>query len=102
MIDTWGAYSLESMPKSLVVAGAGASGSEIASAYSRMGVEVTLIEMLDQILPLEDKDMARVVERQFKKDGMEVLTGTKVESVEEQKYGVKVKAGDRRSRPTTW
>ena len=95
VIDTWGAYSLESMPKSLVIAGAGASGSEIASAYSRMGVEVTLIEMLDQILPLEDKDMARVVERQFKKDGMEVLTGTKVESVEEQKSGVKVKAGDK-------
>ena len=95
VIDTWGAYSLESMPKSLVVAGAGASGSEIASAYSRMGVEVTLIEMLDQILPLEDKDMARVVERQFKKDGMEVLTGTKVEGVEEQKTGVKVKAGDK-------
>ena len=94
VIDTWGAYSLDSMPKSLVIAGAGASGSEIASAYSRMGVQVTLIEMLDQILPLEDKDMARVVERQFKKDGMEVLTGTKVESVEEQKTGVKVKAGD--------
>ena len=94
VIDTWGAYSLDSMPKSLVIAGAGASGSEIASAYSRMGVEVTLIEMLDQILPLEDKDMARVVERQFKKDGMEVLTGTKVESVEEQKSGVKVKAGE--------
>ena len=95
MIDTWGAYSLESMPKSLVVAGAGASGSEIASAYSRMGVEVTLVEMLEQILPLEDKDMARVVERQFKKDGMDVLTGTKVESVTEQKNGVTVKGGDK-------
>jgi dihydrolipoyl dehydrogenase len=94
VIDTWGAYSLESMPKALVVAGAGASGSEIASAYARMGVEVTLIEMLDQLLPLEDKDMARVVERQFKKDGMEVMLGTKVEAVEEQKTGVKVKAGE--------
>jgi dihydrolipoamide dehydrogenase len=94
VIDTWGAYSLESMPKALVVAGAGASGSEIASAYARMGVEVTLIEMLDQLLPLEDKDMARVVERQFKKDGMEVMLGTKVEGVEGQKTGVKVKAGE--------
>jgi dihydrolipoamide dehydrogenase len=94
VIDTWGAYSLESMPKALVVAGAGASGSEIASAYARMGVEVTLIEMLDQLLPLEDKDMARVVERQFKKDGIEVMLGTTVEGVEEQKTGVKVKAGD--------
>jgi dihydrolipoamide dehydrogenase len=95
VIDTWGAYSLEQMPKSLVIAGAGASGAEIASAYSRMGVEVTLIEMLDQILPLEDKDMARVVERQFKQDGVDVMTGTKVEGVEEQKSGVKVTAGDK-------
>ena len=59
-----------------------------------MGVEVTLVEMLDQILPAEDKDMARVVERQFKKDGIEVKPGTKVEGVTEQKTGVKVKVGD--------
>ncbi|HEU4980163.1 MAG TPA: dihydrolipoyl dehydrogenase [Solirubrobacterales bacterium] len=94
VIDTWGAWSLTSMPKALVVAGAGASGSEIASGYARMGVEVTLVEMLDQVLPLEDKDMARVVERQFKKDGIEVMLGTKVEGVTEQKTGVKVKAGE--------
>jgi dihydrolipoamide dehydrogenase len=95
VIDTWGAWSLEKMPKTLVIAGAGASGAEIASAYSRMGVEVHLVEMLGQILPLEDADMARVVERQFKKDGVEVLTGTKVEGVKETKTGVTVKAGDK-------
>jgi dihydrolipoamide dehydrogenase len=95
VIDTWGAWSLDSMPKALVVAGAGASGSEIASGYARMGVDVTLVEMLDQVLPLEDKDMARVVERQFKKDGIEVMLGTKVEGVTEQKTGVKVKAGEK-------
>src|SRR5919198_518150 len=95
VIDTWGAWSLEQMPKALVIAGAGASGSEIASGYARMGVDVTLIEMLDQVLPLEDKDMARVVERQFKKDGIEVMLGTKVEGVEEQKSGVTVEAGDK-------
>ncbi|MBA2546354.1 MAG: dihydrolipoyl dehydrogenase [Solirubrobacterales bacterium] len=94
VIDTWGAWSLEKLPKALVVAGAGASGAEIASAYARMGVEVTLVEMLDQILPAEDKDMARVVERQFKKDGIDIRTGTKVEGVTEQKSGVKVKVGD--------
>jgi dihydrolipoamide dehydrogenase len=94
VIDTWGAWSLEQMPKALVVAGAGASGAEIASGYARMGVKVTLVEMLGQVLPLEDKDMARVVERQFKNDGIEVMLGTKVEGVEEQKSGVKVKAGD--------
>ncbi len=102
VIDTWGAWSLEKMPKALAVAGAGASGSEIASAYARMGVEVTLVEMLDQLLPAEDKEMARVVERQFKKDGIEVLLGTKVEGVSEQKTGVKVQVAARRSRPTTW
>jgi dihydrolipoamide dehydrogenase len=95
VLDTWGAWSLEKLPKALVVAGAGASGSEIASAYARLGTEVTLVEMLDRVLPLEDTDMARVVERQFKKDGMEVLLGTKVEEVTEQKTGVKVKAGDK-------
>jgi dihydrolipoamide dehydrogenase len=94
VIDTWGAWSLDAMPKALVVAGAGASGAEIASGYARLGVDVTLIEMLEQVLPLEDKDMARVVERQFKKDGIELLLGTKVEGVTEQKTGVKVKAGD--------
>jgi dihydrolipoamide dehydrogenase len=95
VLDTWGAWSLETLPKAMVVAGAGASGSEIASAYARLGTKVTLVEMLDQVLPLEDKDMARVVERQFKKDGIEVLLGTKVEEVTEQKTGVKVKAGDK-------
>jgi dihydrolipoyl dehydrogenase len=95
VLDTWAAWSLEELPKAMVVAGAGASGSEIASAYARLGTEVTLVEMLDQVLPLEDKDMARVVERQFKKDRMEVLLGTKVEEVTEQKTGVKVKAGDK-------
>ncbi len=95
VLDTWGAWSLEKMPKALVVAGAGASGAEIASAYARMGVEVTLVEMLDQILPAEDKDISRVVERQFKQDGIEVLTGTKVEGVSEQKASVKVKVGDK-------
>jgi len=94
VIDTWGAWSLEKLPKALVVAGAGASGAEIASAYARLGVQVTLVEMLDQILPAEDKDMARVVERQFKKDGIEVKAGTKVEGVTEQKTGVKVKVGE--------
>jgi dihydrolipoamide dehydrogenase len=95
VIDTWGAWSLEKMPKALVVAGAGASGAEIASGYARMGTEVTLVEMLDRVLPAEDKDMSRVVERQFKSDGIEVMLGTKVEGVEEQKTGVKVKAGDK-------
>jgi len=81
VIDTWGAWSLESQPKSLAVVGAGASGSEIASAYIRFGTAVTLIEMAPQILPLEDKDCARVVERTFKAQGIAVATGAPVADV---------------------
>ena len=94
IVDTWGAWSLPTQPKRLAVVGAGASGSEIASAYVRYGTEVTLIEMLPQILPLEDKDMARVVERTFKRQGMNVLTGTPISDVEDTGKSVKYKVGD--------
>jgi len=94
VVDTWGAWSLPEQPKSIAVVGAGASGADIASAYGRLGTEVTLIEMLDQILPAEDKDMARVVERTFKKQGITISTGTPVESVDAGKKSVKVKYGD--------
>ena len=66
IVDTWGAWSLPEQPQRIAVVGAGASGAEIASAYGRFGTEVLLIEMLDQILPAEDKDVARVVERAFR------------------------------------
>ena len=94
VVDTWGAWSLPELPKRIAVVGAGASGAEIASAYGRFGTEVILIEMLDQILPAEDKDMARVVERAFKKQNITISTGTKVESVDVGKRSVKVKYGD--------
>jgi dihydrolipoamide dehydrogenase len=94
IVDTWGAWSLPSLPKSIGVVGAGASGAEIASGYVRYGTEVTLIEMLPQILPAEDKDVVRVVERVFKKQGMKVLTGTPISDVEEGSKSVKAKVGD--------
>ena len=94
VVDTWGAWSLPEMPAKIAVVGAGASGSEIASAYGRFGTEVILVEMLDQILPAEDKDCAKVVERAFKKQNIEIATGTKVESVDAGKSSVKFKYGD--------
>ena len=94
VLDTWGAWSLPEQPKKIAVVGAGASGSEIASAYARFGTEVLLIEMLDQILPAEDKDMARVVERTFKKQGIAISTGTPVENVEAGESSVKFTYGD--------
>ncbi len=94
VVDTWGAWSLPSQPKKIGVVGAGASGAEIASAYIRYGTEVTLIEMLPQILPAEDKDVVRVVERMFKKQGIEILTGNPITDVEASAKSVKAKVGD--------
>jgi dihydrolipoamide dehydrogenase len=94
VVDTWGAWSLPEMPAKLAVVGAGASGSEIASAYGRFGTEVILVEMLEQLLPAEDKDCAKVVERAFKKQNIEIALGTKVESVKAGKNSVKIKYGE--------
>jgi dihydrolipoamide dehydrogenase len=93
VLDTWGAWSLPEQPKRIAVVGAGASGSEIASAYGRFGTEVLLIEMLDQILPAEDRDMAKVVERVFKKQDITISTGNPVENVEAGKGSVKLTFG---------
>jgi dihydrolipoamide dehydrogenase len=94
IVDTWGSWSLPEQPKRIAVVGAGASGVEIASAYVRYGTEVLLIEMLDQILPAEDADVAKLVMRVFKKQGIEISTGTKVENVEPGKGSVKFSYGD--------
>src|ERR1700761_4213518 len=95
VVDTWGAWSLPEQPRKIAVVGAGASGSEIASAYARLGTEVILIEMLDQILPAEDKDTAKIVERVFKKQGIEISTGAPVENVEVGEGSVKFTYGDK-------
>jgi dihydrolipoamide dehydrogenase len=94
IVDTWGAWSLPEQPKRIAVVGAGASGAEIASAYVRYGTEVTLIEMLPQILPAEDKDVVRVVERTFKKQGVTILTGNPIADVEAGAKSVKAKVAE--------
>jgi dihydrolipoamide dehydrogenase len=94
VVETWGAWSLPERPAKIAVVGAGASGAELASAYARFGTEVLLIEMLDQILPAEDKDIAKVVERAFKKQGIEISTGAPVENVEASDSSVKFTYGD--------
>jgi dihydrolipoyl dehydrogenase len=94
VLDTWGAWSLAERPDRIAVVGAGASGAELASAYARFGTEVLLIEMLDQILPAEDRDMAKVVERVFKREGIEISTGTPVQNVEAGDSSVKFSYGD--------
>jgi dihydrolipoamide dehydrogenase len=93
IIGTEEAWALEKMPGSLAVVGAGASGTEIASAYARMGADVTLLEMLDRVLPSEDADISKIAERGFKKQGIKVVTGTPVENVEAGDSSVKFTYG---------
>jgi dihydrolipoamide dehydrogenase len=76
------AMSLPSLPSSMVVVGSGAIGSEFASFYRSMGTEVTLVEFMPRILPLEDEEVSRTVERAFRKMKMKVMTGSTVESVD--------------------
>jgi dihydrolipoamide dehydrogenase len=82
VIGTEQAWALERLPAKMVVVGAGASGTEIASAYARLGVNVQLFEALDRVLPTEDADISKLAERGFKKQGIEVHTGTLVENVQ--------------------
>ncbi len=84
VIGTEEAWALDELPASMVVVGAGASGSEIASAYARLGVEVQLFEGLDRVLPSEDADISKLAERGFKKQGIKVRTKTFVENVQTQ------------------
>jgi dihydrolipoamide dehydrogenase len=76
VIGTEEAWALTELPSTLAVIGAGASGTEIASAYQRLGSQVTLYEGLDRVLPTEDADISKAAARGFKKQGIEVKTGT--------------------------
>ena len=80
----------EKLPESVVIIGAGAIGVEFATVWSSYGTDVTLVEMLPSILPLEDKETSAVLAKVFKKRGIKMLTSTKVESVETTDTGVKV------------
>ena len=97
VIGTEEAWQLEELPQTLVVAGAGASGSEIASAYARFGVDVKLFEGLDRVVPSEDADISKVVARGFKKQGIDVHTSTFVENVVSDGDKVKFSYGDQQA-----
>ena len=71
----------EAMPKKLIVVGSGAIGSEFASFYLNMGAEVTLVEVMDRILPVEDAEISAFVRKSFEKQGMTVLTKARVQGV---------------------
>ncbi|MDH5607558.1 MAG: dihydrolipoyl dehydrogenase, partial [Anaerolineae bacterium] len=81
----------EKLPKSVVIIGAGAIGVEFATIWHSYGVPVTLVEMLDNVVPNEDEEVSSLLAKEFKKKGIHLMTGTKVTGVEKLKSKVKVK-----------
>jgi dihydrolipoyl dehydrogenase len=82
--------SLESIPKSMIIIGSGAVGVEFASIYRSFGAEVTVLEMLPRLVPVEDEDVSKELLRNFKKKGINCVVNAKVEKVEKTKNGVAV------------
>jgi dihydrolipoamide dehydrogenase len=82
--------AMEQVPKSLIVIGAGAVGMEFASLFRTFGTEVTIVEFLPRVVPVEDEEVSKEITRLFKKRGIEVNTGAKVEKIERTESGVKV------------
>lgn len=76
------ALFLDEVPRSLLIVGGGVIGCEFGQYYQKIGTKVSIVEMLDQLLPNEDPDTASELSKQFKSDGMECFTGTKVEKVD--------------------
>lgn len=85
------AMTLEKQPKSLVVVGSGAIGVEFAYFYNSIGTKVTVVEFLPNIVPNEDVDVSKALEKSFKKQGIKVMTNSSVESVDTSGDGCKVK-----------
>jgi dihydrolipoamide dehydrogenase len=94
IIGTEQAWALSELPARLAVVGAGASGAEIASGYARLGSDVRLIEALPRLLPGEDADISRLVERGFKRQGITVQTGEPIADVKEGSASVTFTHGE--------
>jgi dihydrolipoamide dehydrogenase len=101
VIGTEESWALSELPGSMAVVGAGASGAEIASAYARLGVEVLLFEALERVLPTEDGDISKLVERGLKRQGMTIHTRTFVTDVVADEAKVKFTHGEE-SREVDW
>ena len=90
VLTYWEAILQEKLPKSVVIVGAGAIGVEFATIWNSYGVDVTLVEMLDSVVPLEDPEVSKELAKAFAKRGITIKTGSKVESIEKLKTKVKV------------
>jgi dihydrolipoamide dehydrogenase len=94
VIGTEEAWALAELPKTMAVVGAGPSGSEIASGYARLGVEVALFEALERVLPAEDADVSKVAERGLKRQGIKIHTSTLVQNVKSASSSVTFSYGE--------
>jgi len=80
----------EKLPQSVIIAGGGAIGVEFAYVMSNYGVKVTIVEFLERLVPLEDEEVSKELERNYKKAGIEVMTGTRVDAIDDSGDKVKV------------
>ena len=92
---------LPEVPKSLIVVGAGAVGVEFASIYNSFGAEVTVLEMLPRIVPVEDEEISAELEKVFRKKGIQIQTEAKVESIKKESKGISVAFTDRSGKKQT-
>jgi dihydrolipoamide dehydrogenase len=91
VLTYWEAILQEKLPKSVIVIGSGAIGVEFATIWSSYGAEVTIVEMLPNLVPLEDEEVSAELARTYKKQGIQVMTNHRVEAVEPKDGGVQVK-----------
>ncbi len=98
VVDSDQILELEKVPKSMVVIGSGAVGVEFASVYARFGCETTVVELMDRIVPIEDADVSKQLERSFKKQKIKVMTGVKLDKMEKLKTKVKLSGKDKRDK----
>lgn len=89
-IDSTGALELQEVPKSMVIVGGGVIGVEIATLYSALGCKIVVIEMLDEILPMMDGELTKMIRAKLAKKGVEIFTGTKVMSFKDAGINVEV------------
>ena len=85
------AMVLPQQPKSMIIVGSGAIGVEFAYFYNSMGTKVTIVEFMPRIVPVEDEDISKELEKSYKKSGIEIMTGAEVTAVETSGTGVKAK-----------
>jgi len=101
VLSSTGILGLTSLPKSLIILGGGAIGCEFAYVMNAFGVAVTVVEMLDHLLPFEDEEVVAVLEDEFRQKGIEVLTGTRALSLKKTAKTVTVMAQGQDDKPQT-